>query len=209
MEYRRRSRPGLLKVALKILFVALRTPKTKWKSPLVFMVAIGFILSVVDTLIGAISPAPIKATIIGLIALDVGLLIIMLFDFFILAGAQNLRDPLFEMTCKGPQTMPAFRLLIEPGRTLKSLIADHAEGDPLPVERVASTELNEGDLIVVVAGEMIPADGEILARTPPVGESASLLRGFGGNRSSVTRGTVSMTSCMIVRVGMVQILLRV
>ena len=62
-------------------------------------------------------------------------------------------------------------------------------------EMVAATELKKGDVVLVKAGEMIPADGEILEGIASVdesaitGESAPVVREAGGDRSAVTGGT--------------------
>jgi potassium-transporting ATPase ATP-binding subunit len=68
----------------------------------------------------------------------------------------------------------------------------HAEG---AVEIIPSRQLRKGDLFVVSAGEIIPADGEIIEGVATVdesaitGESAPVIREAGGDRSAVTGGT--------------------
>jgi K+-transporting ATPase ATPase B chain len=63
------------------------------------------------------------------------------------------------------------------------------------VEAVSATLLRKGDRIRVIAGELIPADGEIVLGAATVdesaitGESAPVIREAGGDRSSVTGGT--------------------
>jgi high-affinity K+ transport system ATPase subunit B len=105
--------------------------------------------------------------------------------------------------CRGAT---AFRLLTGPGRRVENLIAAHAAGQPFPVERVASTDLKAGDVIVVVAGEIIPADGEVISGAASVdesaitGESVAVIRGVGGDRSTVTGGTRVVSRCVVVRV---------
>jgi len=62
-------------------------------------------------------------------------------------------------------------------------------------ETVAATDLRRGDLVLVNAGELIPADGEIVEGIASVdesaitGESAPVVREAGGDRSAVTGGT--------------------
>jgi K+-transporting ATPase ATPase B chain len=62
-------------------------------------------------------------------------------------------------------------------------------------ERVVAASLRKGDKIVVDAGEIIPADAEIVQGAASVdesaitGESAPVVREAGGDRSSVTGGT--------------------
>jgi K+-transporting ATPase ATPase B chain len=63
------------------------------------------------------------------------------------------------------------------------------------IEKVPSSKLRAGDLVIVSAGEWIPSDGEILEGVASVdesaitGESAPVIREAGGDRSAVTGGT--------------------
>src|ERR1700690_1125811 len=63
------------------------------------------------------------------------------------------------------------------------------------LEQVASEQLRKGDVVLVVAGEIIPGDGEVIEGAATVdesaitGESAPVIREGGGDRSSVTGGT--------------------
>jgi potassium-transporting ATPase ATP-binding subunit len=63
------------------------------------------------------------------------------------------------------------------------------------VEKIASSKLRAGDIVVVSAGELIPGDGEIIEGVASVdesaitGESAPVIRESGGDRSAVTGGT--------------------
>ena len=62
-------------------------------------------------------------------------------------------------------------------------------------EGVPSSDLRAGDLCLVIAGHMIPGDGEIIEGVASVdesaitGESAPVIREAGGDRSAVTGGT--------------------
>jgi potassium-transporting ATPase ATP-binding subunit len=62
-------------------------------------------------------------------------------------------------------------------------------------EEVPSSQLRSGDLVFVVAGGMIPGDGEVVEGVASVdesaitGESAPVIREAGGDRSAVTGGT--------------------
>ena len=62
-------------------------------------------------------------------------------------------------------------------------------------EQVPAEALRKGDIVVVSAGEIIPADGEIIEGVATVdesaitGESAPVIREAGGDRSAVTGGT--------------------
>ena len=73
-------------------------------------------------------------------------------------------------------------------------------------EMVSATELRKGDLVKVVAGEMIPADGDVTQGAASVdesaitGESAPVIREAGGDRSSVTGGTRVLSDEIVVEV---------
>jgi K+-transporting ATPase ATPase B chain len=70
----------------------------------------------------------------------------------------------------------------------------------------SATKLRKGDVVLVEAGEQIPADGEIIEGVASVdesaitGESAPVIRESGGDRSSVTGGTRVLSDWLVVRV---------
>ena len=74
------------------------------------------------------------------------------------------------------------------------------------VEEVLSTDLRPGDRVVVVAGQTIPSDGEIIEGIASVdesaitGESAPVIREAGGDRSGVTGGTRVMSDRIVVEI---------
>ncbi len=74
------------------------------------------------------------------------------------------------------------------------------------VESVPAERLRKGDLVLVSARELIPADGEIVEGAAMVdesaitGESAPVIREAGGDRSAVTGGTRVLSDWIRVRV---------
>lgn len=68
-------------------------------------------------------------------------------------------------------------------------------GEGGSVRKVPAGELRKGDRVLVVAGEIIPGDGDVFEGIASVdeaavtGESAPVIRGSGGDFSSVTGGT--------------------
>lgn len=72
--------------------------------------------------------------------------------------------------------------------------------------RVSSAMLSKGDLVIVKAGEQIPADGEVIEGAASVdesaitGESAPVIRESGGDRSAVTGGTTVLSDWIVVEV---------
>jgi K+-transporting ATPase ATPase B chain len=75
-----------------------------------------------------------------------------------------------------------------------------------PVDLVSSTVLRQGDYYQVEAGDILPADGEIVEGIASVdesamtGESAPVIRESGGDRSAVTGGTRLLSDWLVVRV---------
>jgi K+-transporting ATPase ATPase B chain len=73
-------------------------------------------------------------------------------------------------------------------------------------ESVHAEELRKGDLVIVSAGEIIPADGDIIEGVATVdesaitGESAPVIREAGGDRSAVTGGTRVLSDRIKIRV---------
>jgi K+-transporting ATPase ATPase B chain len=71
---------------------------------------------------------------------------------------------------------------------------------------VAAPELQKGDVVVVDAGEIIPADGEVIEGAGSVdesaitGESAPVIREAGGDRSAVTGGTKLLSDRLVIEV---------
>ncbi|MBU6166132.1 MAG: potassium-transporting ATPase subunit KdpB [Alphaproteobacteria bacterium] len=71
---------------------------------------------------------------------------------------------------------------------------------------VAASDLRAGDLVLVETGDLIPADGEVVAGVASVneaaitGESAPVIREAGGDRSAVTAGTRVISDWVRVRV---------
>ena len=74
------------------------------------------------------------------------------------------------------------------------------------VQMVKSTELRRGDLVIVQAGEQIPADGDVVEGAASVdesaitGESAPVIRESGGDRSAVTGGTTVISDWLVIKV---------
>ncbi len=71
---------------------------------------------------------------------------------------------------------------------------------------VVATELRRGDIVYVEPGDQVPGDGEVIAGVASVdesaitGESAPVIRESGGDRSSVTGGTLVLSDWLLVRI---------
>lgn len=73
-------------------------------------------------------------------------------------------------------------------------------------ETVPATQLRKDDVVKVVAGELIPGDGEVIEGIAAVneaaitGESAPVIRESGGDRSAVTGNTRLVSDWLLVRI---------
>jgi K+-transporting ATPase ATPase B chain len=73
-------------------------------------------------------------------------------------------------------------------------------------ERVPASQLLAGEIVLVETGDLIPADGEVVAGVASVneaaitGESAPVIREAGGDRSAVTAGTRVISDSIKVRI---------
>jgi len=88
--------------------------------------------------------------------------------------------------------------------TRAKVLADPRRRDLFhPKDAVA---LDEGDVILVEAGDIVPTDGEVIEGVASVdesaitGESAPVIRESGGDRSSVTGGTRLVSDWLVVKV---------
>ena len=88
----------------------------------------------------------------------------------------------------------------------KSLIMPHDRREDWLYETVSSETLDVGDVVLVEAGDIIPADGEVIDGVAEVdesavtGESAPVIRESGGDRSAVIGGTRVLSDWLKVKV---------
>ena len=74
------------------------------------------------------------------------------------------------------------------------------------LEDVPSSDLRSGDVVLIIAGSMIPGDGEVIEGVASVdesaitGESAPVIREAGGDRSAVTGGTRVLSDEIKIRI---------
>jgi len=75
-----------------------------------------------------------------------------------------------------------------------------------PFIEVPSSDLQKGDLVLVKTNEVIPGDGDVVKGVALVneaaitGESAPVVREFGGDRSAVTGGTTVIANEIIIKI---------
>jgi K+-transporting ATPase ATPase B chain len=191
--------PDLLKTALKQAFVMLR-PDIQWKNPVMFVVEVGTVLTILFTVLAIAQGRPWSYWSYFL-ALDVWLLLTVLFANFATALAEARGKAQADALRKTRQETPAARL-----RSAEDVQAALEPEAAVAIEPTSSTQLREGDLVVVAAGQVIPGDGEIVAGVASVdesaitGESAPVIREAGGDRSGVTGGTRVLSDRIVIKI---------
>jgi len=180
---------GLLDPALlaKSLPDALRKldPRTLWRNPVMFIVEIGAVWSTVLTLA---DPSWF------------GWLVVFWLWLTVVFGN------LAEAVAEGRGKAQADALRKSKADTIARRLRGWSPETPGTEEDVRAPELQKGDIVVVVAGEMIPGDGDIVEGIASVnesaitGESAPVIRESGGDRSAVTGGTTVLSDRIIVKI---------
>ncbi|MEP7133912.1 MAG: potassium-transporting ATPase subunit KdpB [Chloroflexota bacterium] len=170
-------------------------PRAMVRNPVMFVVEVGSVLTTVLWIqaLGGKGEAP--TGFIGAIAL--WLWFTVLFANFSEAVAEGRGKAQAESLRKARQDTPAKKLRSE---------AKEIESARSKIETVSSTALRKNDFFLVETGDILPADGEIVAGIASVdesavtGESAPVVREAGGDRSAVTGGTRLLSDWLIVRV---------
>ena len=160
-----------------------------------FVTEVGSLLTTLLWIQALTGKGEAPAGFIGMVAL--WLWFTVLFANFSEALAEGRGKAQAESLRKSRQDTSAKRLKGKPN----SLEAAHQA-----LETISSTQLEKDDLFLVEAGDILPADGEILSGIASVdesavtGESAPVVREAGGDRSAVTGGTRLLSDWLIVRV---------
>ncbi len=163
--------------ALTDAFIKLN-PRQMAKNPVMFVVEIGAVLTTLQLIRGIIWPVPGVTNFFFEIQITLWLWFTVLFANFAEAMAEGRGKAQADTLRKAKTETTASRLT--------------ANG---AIEQVTANKLRKEDVVVVVAGEFIPGDGEIVEGVASVdesaitGESAPVIREAGGDRSAVTGGT--------------------
>ncbi len=181
---------GIYSRAIRDAFVKLN-PKQAIKNPVMFLVWVGTIitalLTIAPDLFGPV-PGNNLRLFNGLIALI--LFFTVLFANFAEAVAEG-RGKAQADALRSTKSDTIARKLLPDGST----------------QEVSSTTLHQGDVVKVIAGDIIPADGEVIAGVASVdesaitGESAPVLKETGSDvASSVTGGTRILSDELTIRI---------
>ena len=180
--------PALVRPALLEAFKKL-DPRVQWRNPVMFVVYVG---SAFTTALAAIKPEGFTA------AVALWLWFTVLFANFAEAMAEG-RSKAQAASLRGLKKQTwAKKLDGQFDRT-----TPRTEMTWLPLE---AAHLRKGDVVLVEAGDTIPADGEVIDGVASVdesaitGESAPVIRESGGDFSAVTGGTRVLSDWIVVRV---------
>lgn len=175
--------------AIKDSFVKL-SPKTQAKNPVMFLV---FVSAILTSILWVVSLFGLKDAPGGYtLAIAIILWFTVLFANFAEAIAEG----------RGKAQADSLRASRKDVEAHK--IPSVSQKDSVTV--VPSALLKKGELVIVKAGEQIPADGEVIEGAASVdesaitGESAPVIREAGGDRSAVTGGTTVLSDWIVVRV---------
>ena len=181
---------GLYKRAVKEAFLKL-DPRIQLRNPVMFLVWIGTIVTALLTINpNLFGPSPDKNPVVFNGLITIILLFTILFANFAEAVAEG----------RGKAQAESLRA------TKSDSLARRLSPDGA-IQEVSSTQLRKGDLIKVIAGDVIPADGEVTQGMASVdesaitGESAPVLKQPGTDiASSVTGGTRILSDELVIRV---------
>ncbi len=180
--------PEILKQAL-IGSVKKLDPRYMIKNPVMFVVEIGFII----TLLLTILPGLFGENDTGLRAYNLIVSIILLVTVLFANFAESVAEG------RGKAQAASLK------KTQKNTEAHLLDQDGNETI-VSSSELKKGDVVMVTAGEVIPGDGEVIEGIASVdesaitGESAPVVRESGGDFCSVTGGTTVVSDWLKIRI---------
>jgi K+-transporting ATPase ATPase B chain len=177
----------IVKRAIVDSFVKL-SPRAMMKNPVMFVVEVGSVLTTLQLIYGLFRPVT------GVTNSKFELQITLWLWFTVLFA--NFAEAMAE----GRGKAQADNLRKTRTETTATLITNgHSEV-------VSATKLRKDDVVLVVAGEFIPGDGEIIEGVASVdesaitGESAPVIREAGGDRSAVTGGTRVLSDQIKIRI---------
>ena len=176
----------LLKQSLKQSFVKLN-PKYMIKNAIMFTVEVSTLFMLIVTLYSAFSDS--QGSFLYNLVVFVVLFVTLLFANFAEAIAEARGKAQADSLRKAREETPA-KLRLNCGE----------------IKIVSSSILKKGDVFECEAGDVIPADGEIIEGLASIdesaitGESAPVIREAGGDKSSVTGGTKVLSDRIVVEV---------
>jgi K+-transporting ATPase ATPase B chain len=160
-------------------------PRTLWRNPVMFIVEVGAVWS---TVLAALQPSWFAWLIV--------------FWLWLTVVFANLAEAVAE----GRGKAQAASLRKTKSDTMARKLVGWAPGNAGTEEEIAAPLLQQGDIVVVEAGQVIPGDGDVVEGIASVdesaitGESAPVIRESGGDRSAVTGGTTVLSDRIVVQI---------
>lgn len=179
----------IIKTAIRDSFRKL-SPRNQIRNPVMFTVYISSILTSIICIHSIFIPD--EAPTLFILTITILLWITLLFANFAEAMAEGRGKAQAQALRKTRRDIQA-KKLSKPKKTAK-------------ITLIPSTQLSNGDIVLVEAGDFIPSDGEIIEGIASVnesaitGESAPVIRESGGDRNAVTGGTQVLSDWIIVRI---------
>lgn len=173
----------ILTQAVRTSFIKLQ-PALMIKNPVIFIVAIGAVITTIFVFIGAINMAFSSFN----FQIAIWLWITVLFANF------------SEAIAEGRGKAQAESLKANRSQTKARILRNDLE------EIIAAENLKKDDIVVCEAGDIIPSDGEVIEGIATVdesaitGESAPVIRESGGDRNAVTGGTKVLSDRVVIRI---------
>ena len=180
--------PEILKQAL-IGSVKKLDPRYMMKNPVMFVVEIGFLITLLLTFVPTLFGETDTSLRTYNLIVSIILLVTVLFANFAESVAEGRGKAQAASLKKTQKDTEAHRLDADGNETI-----------------VSSSQLKKGDVVMVVAGEVIPGDGEVIEGIASVdesaitGESAPVVRESGGDFCSVTGGTTVVSDWLKIRI---------
>lgn len=174
---------NILIEAIKMSFIKLN-PSLLIKNPVIFIVAIGALLTTIIVLEGTIDGVFSTFN----LQIAIWLWITVLFANF------------SEAIAEGRGKAQAESLKANRSQTKARILKDGRE------EIAAADNLKKDDIVICETGDIIPSDGEVIEGIATVdesaitGESAPVIRESGGDRNAVTGGTKVLSDKIIIRI---------
>ena len=180
---------GLYSAAIRESLVKL-DPRSLWKNPVIFVTAVVATMTTILGLRDFLAGTEGAATSLHI---SVWLWLCVIFANFAEALAEG-RGKARADTLRATKADTGVMVLPSP------------DSDLVDAEAVASADLLPGQFVMLTPGTIIPTDGEVLRGVASVnesaitGESAPVIREAGGDRSSVTGGTLVVSDWLVMRV---------
>jgi K+-transporting ATPase ATPase B chain len=180
----------ILSAAIRDSFAKLN-PRTQFRNPVMFVVYVGSLYTTIIGVGAAAGWVQDQGHPAFVLAISAWLWLTVLFANFAEAVAEGRGKA-------QAATLRAMRQHVQAKRL--------ASADKRDYRLVGAGTLQKGDLVLVEANEIIPADGEVVEGVASVnesavtGESAPVLREAGGDFSAVTGGTRVLSDWIVVRV---------